>query len=109
MTTIKLHHHEIAAILRENDNDRLALLLKERMEIDRREEAAAHLFRAYTIGKDFPSPETHKVFWIKQLREFSRGNEEFLALFPDKSIHHHSPDVLTLTAAKVFFEKWLEF
>ena len=95
---------EVRRLIQANPTDRLAEMLLDALIT--REQTIASLLVSHlrkTVGK-LPPVETHKIFWIKELREWSRNNVGRLALFEPRH-PHGSPDVLGLAEAKEWIEK----
>lgn len=82
-TMIKLEftHSQIHALIKENSNDRLADMLLEKLAPD----SALEKFTAHVKSLVYPSQPckvaTNKIFWIKELRDWSRNRPDLLALF----------------------------
>lgn len=96
---------EIRRLIQANPTDRLAEMLLDAL-ITREQTIASllvsHLRKIH--GKLVPV-ETNKIFWLKELREWSRNNPERLALFEPRHPSSGGPDVLGLAEAKDWIEK----
>lgn len=104
MIRLEFTPSEIRRLIQANPNDRLAEMLLD--SLISREKTIASLLVSHlrkTVGK-LPPVEVNKIFWIKELREWSRNNPERLALFEPRHPSSGSPDVLGLAEAK----QWIE-
>ena len=105
MITLKFTAAQIRRIIQINPTDRLASLLLDRL-IGNPENAASLLVsHLRQSGAQLPPVEANKIFWIKELREWSRNNPDILALFEPRLPNSGGPDVLGLAEAKQWIEK----